>query len=702
MADLTIEEMKEYLKYAQELREAATSPIATDAVKNAFKSMVPHIEEYTKKLQTAGVSVLEFANDIKSVSFAAFITGLESVKGKVLNSIKDIDLFSNAVKGTAVSFGLLYAAASGRLTINDELVKMGGLADGTSAQMKGMFDNILKIAPEVGEKLGKVKELVGGAFGQVQAAKNMETSLLMNAAASGNLEAAYSSLTGGMKGLSDMTLEFSKLTSEAGTANNLTAAQAANYATQLMKIPGALGLVVDNADAGGNSMGMLDATMKVAAGTFQKFEKVMEDVDLLFLNWNKSGKEALTFVAKMSSAAQSLKMPMDIMRTYVKGVGEQFKFLGDNTNSAIDIMTRMGPALRKSGLGPDAIGQLVKGMTGAVAQMDVAQMSFISAQTGGPGGLQGGYQIEQQIAEGDVAGVMGKVEDTLRGMFGGQVVTLKQASEDARAAAQYTKQVQMLTTGPLKIAGSTGEAKAILDAMSKGEIFTPKGMGEATPEEQLHGAMEKGNELQLHQIDELVKINNTLSHGGVVAATEAYDKNREYLGTGTAEGAIKFEQQRKEASGAAAEIGFQKNTSKTTLAGEKSKIIDGGEELIDTISDAFRKLFDMHSEKNRELPGAGGAGGAAVGAKEFFGSKSGNAGLPGAQTRADMAVAQKMEGDPSSPIRGGKRPAQGGQSNTIVIQVKDFDDQIKRLINIEIDENNKMRMSEDGKVNRVS
>lgn len=581
MPEPTIDEMKALIASYEELKKAISDSTATEAMKAAFQKMTPLVDSFKRNLLSGAGAAKGLSDAVKDLSVSSFVEGLQSMGRVVEETLESISPLIKSLKGVAVELASLYLLGSGRLGVSRELASLGNEAEGTSASMAGMFETISNVAPELVAGLGKAGEGLKRALGQVDAVKKLETGLLMSAAASGNLDAAMESLGGSMTNLSDMTLDFSRLTSEVGTANGMTAGETAKYARELMKIPGALAMVIDGTGEGRDQMNMLDATIKVAAGTFQPFSDVMKDVDLLFKNWNKTGKESLDFVARMSSAAQSLKMPMDIMRGYVHGVGEQFKFLGDNTMSAIDIMTRFEPAFQQSGLGPAAIAQLVQGMTGAVSQMDVAQRAFVSARTGGPGGLQGGYQLAQQMAEGDMAGVFGKVEETLKGMFGGQVVTLKQASEDARAAAQFTKQVQMLTTGPLKIANTEAEAFKILDAFASGTMPDVEAAGAA--EDPLERAMNRGNDIQDRQYNELVSINNQLENYGALAADVAYAGFRRGIGPGAdyeQERRLRTSREREEAGAAAAGRRFQEEIPGKGREEEVGGLIGGAFDMV--------------------------------------------------------------------------------------------------------------------------
>lgn len=729
MADTTIEEMKAFVAAYEEMKKAAADSSATDAMKSALASMAPVAEIFKKKILDGAGAVAALSAAASTINMASFSGQLTNITKGIGSFIQNMDFSVDKLKTLGVEIGLVYAAASGRLSMSDELISLGNAADGTTANMTKMFSRIESVAPEIADRFKKITPLVKQAFGQMDAIKKMETGLLMNAAAAGNLEAAVSSLDGSMSNLSDMTLEYSRLTAEAGTSNNITAGQASNYAQQLMKIPGALGDVIDATSAGYGQMSMLDATIKVAAGTFQPFADVMKDVTLLFENWNKTGKDSLDFVSKMSSAAQSLKMPMDIMRNYVQGVGEQFKFLGDNTMGAIDVLSRVAPAFEASKLGPKAVAELVGTMTKNVAQMDMAQRAFLSAQTGGPGGLQGAFQIQQQLAEGDTAGVMSKVEDTLKQMFGGPVVTLKEAATDQRAAAQYAKQIQMMTTGPMKVAETEQQAKAMIDAMATGKIFDPAEMGKVM-EDPMQKAMDRGNEIQERQFNELVYINNQLEYFGTLAADVTATKMRQGIGAESRRADI-LEERRARATDLAAGRRFQEEIPKAGREEAVQDVLTGVEDTLGGLGDVIKGGFNALTQKRRQQrplyeEGEAGpqaelrplydddrrqfGGYAGMGRPEYderaevdreLNRQAGRARTISGErvVRRDMAAGREVAEQQSRGERGarGERGERGrraaGTENTIIIQIAD-EEKIKRIVKAEITRDGALKISD--------
>jgi len=472
--EINIDQINQLSETIDQLKASLADTAGADAAKRILGDLSNTIAHMKTAAMGAAGAVSDFTKELNLDSVAkAAQSGIEGVKTKIMELQMQANMTVKEMEMMAIKLASFYLLASGRLAISNELAGASAEAKGFSASLAMSTDKVISLFAAQGKLSGTLGGIANAArtvFAQTDIIKDFETSILTTAASAGDLQAALETTGEDFSGLADITAKYSAMLKEVGNANNLSAGQTAKYADQLKQIPGMLDQMVEKTGSAGTETLMLDATIKVANGTFQKFGDVMQDLTMLYRNWGVTQNEALSLVARMSSVAQGLKMPMDLMRDYVKGVGEQFKFLGDNTQSAIDIMAGMSTALKDSGLGPGAIAQLVKNMTQGIAQMDVAQRAFMSAQSGGPGGLQGAYKISLALQQGNMNDVMAQAEQTIRGMFGGEVVTLEQAANDARSAAQFTKQVQMLTTGPMKIAGSEQEAFRILEAFSKGTI----------------------------------------------------------------------------------------------------------------------------------------------------------------------------------------------------------------------------------------
>ena len=163
--------------------------------------------------------------------------------------------------------------------------------------------------------------------------------------------------------------------------------------------------------------------------------------------------------------------------------------------------------------------------------MDIAQQAFLSGMTGGVGGLQGAFEIDIMLAEGKVDEVAGKVESAMRKMFGGELVTREEAAGSQAAAAQMLKQVQMLTTGPFKVAETRRQAYAIIEKMRAGDLTTvdlklPEG------EDAMMKVMKAGDKRREGQLSKLIEINNKIATYRVEAALVAREGARSALGAG--------------------------------------------------------------------------------------------------------------------------------------------------------------------------
>jgi hypothetical protein len=148
---------------------------------------------------------------------------------------------------------------------------------------------------------------------------------------------------------------------------------------------------------------------------------------------------------------------------------------------------------------------MVSGIAGGIKDLDIAQKAFISAQTGGPGGLAGGYQIEMMMREGNMDQVFNMVQQTLKQQFGGSIVTLEEAAQNAGSAAQMVRQVAFLRQGPLgNVVKSDQEAYRLLEAMKTGT-----GPGALkSPEAAMKGALAEGEGIQKRQSTILTNIAN--------------------------------------------------------------------------------------------------------------------------------------------------------------------------------------------------
>lgn len=535
MADIDLNEIQEGAEAAKQSVDAFNASAdaskiflndlgsASKAAANQFINLDESTQNLTASIPGASDVVRGLTSSLDKLAaskIGAFFTDSSSKIGSLIDVGAMSEKQMMELGGSIASMVLV---GSGKLAVSDEIQKMSSSASEATGNLGEMYNKLLPLIPG-GETLArKLRGLgldLGKVFGQADAARNLEVAFLRNATAAGDFNDVVQSLRGDFGNLTGKVLDYTNQMVNVANANNVSFDTAVRLSNMLRKVPGTLDEVVRVGGDTGQSMNIMSAAMKVASGTGQSFEAVAGDLNMVLRKFNVSGTDAIEVVARMARAASDIKMPMDLMRDFTQKAAEQFKFLGDNSQAAINVMARFGPALRDSGLGPEGIRDIVSGIVDATGQLDVAQRAFVSAQTGGPGGLAGGYDLALKMQEGRMDEVFADVEQTLRQMMGGQLVTLEEAATDQGAAAQMAKQVQMLTTGPLKIAGSEAEAFKILDAFTKGGMPTMEEVrGQVgAPEDVLADTVKTGNDIQTHQLDALNVVRNEVEKQSVIAA----------------------------------------------------------------------------------------------------------------------------------------------------------------------------------------
>jgi hypothetical protein len=565
--------------FISELEGAASSTGAiTDEMQKALKSVY--------ELKGAGETVLNFARNLKFTEDELKIFGLHValVTSALVTGIKP-----------------------------DAFREVGGAAKDATASLAQTgetlekISNIFRLLPG-GEKLKGIATATK-VFGELaDPARQFEAGMLQAASASGELGDVLHEIGEDMSGLERKMVTFTNLTYDIANASGLSTSQVGKYAAQLMQIPGALSTTVDLTADGAEKMHMLDAAIKVAAGTGQNFEAIFRQMNHVYLEFGTTGKSALEYVSRLSAASQSLKLPLDLVRTYTEGAAQSFRYFGDNSQGAINILARFGPALKESGLGPKAIADLTQNITSNVAQMGLAQRAFVSQTAGGVGGLQGGYQIELLKKQGKVDEVQKMVEASLRKQFGGRIVTLEEGAKDQGSAAQLTKQVQLLTTGPTKIANTEGEAYRILEAMAKGG-GAPATETVKPPEEALKSAVDKGNSFQERNFSALVTLTNWAEKQAQFAAISANNLTRMVSGRDNPLARRAIDEMRLDASGTAATRKMVTGSKAESPAEEtlnesmlrSFKDTKGPRIFLDSIDKGFSELTARQSINNRQM-----------------------------------------------------------------------------------------------------
>lgn len=548
------------------------SKVAAQAM-NGLHSGVQAVKQITQE-------TVEKAGELKN-------TMLELAKTRIGDVVQSLSSGNKELLSLVANAALLTAALAG--VRSDTLNALAQSASDVNLN----FDHTVKALDQFGLADNKIVKVLISLNQAAAPVRNLEAGLIGAASASGELGSLLGELGPNFENMSKKVTTFVEKTFNLAQASGLSTTQVAGFAAQLSVIPGAMSTMVDLTEKGGKQIDLLDASMKVASGTGQKFEAVVNDLNEVYRNYNTTGEKALQFVTRLSAASAGLKIPLDIVKDYTRNASAQFKFFGDNTQAALNILGKFGPVLKASGLGPAAIAELTRGMTDNIARLDVAQRAFVSQTAGGAGGLQGSYQVELLKQKGQLDKVQSMVEQSLRQQFGGKIVTLEQAANSQASAAQFTKQVQLLTSGPTKIANSEGEAYKIIEAMSKGfkAPIAPGGEKEtiATPDEALKKSLETGTLWQERNYNQLTVIANRLDLIAMHGALTADAANRSLLGPGLNK-KLTQEQMTEGSQAASQQSLLIKGTTNKEL-GPNEAIMERFEKL-GSVFDGFKSLQD--------------------------------------------------------------------------------------------------------------
>lgn len=463
------------------------------------------VNEATAALEVGRQAVVDYAN-AAGLSFDSFLKKAAESTGSVSNSFTAMALtiepaFNILDKKRDVFGGLAKSGQEAATSLSDSF-----------STISPTFVKLIKSTTKAGSTAQKL------ALGTLAVAENMakvadkarmlEAGLLKTAAATGRLDEFMGMVGDDFRQVSDATATYTTLLETTGRATNKTATEVAGFADQLKAIPGALGKDVD---IGGTAMNMLGASMKLAAGIGMEYKDVVSGLKTAYELFNLEGEKSLSYVNRISTASNALKIPLDSVAAFTQTAAEKFKFFGDNTEGALKVLGGFNKSMEGTGLGYKTIGEMATGALEKVKGMNVAQKAFLSQQTGGPGGLQGAFQVTEQLRSGDTAGVMGRVEEALRKQMGGDLVTGKQAAQSQEASAQMMRQIAFLTQGPTAIADTDAQAIAIADAMAKGNLTALENVM-ASPQEKMADSIERGNEFQESQVSGITRVAQILDN----------------------------------------------------------------------------------------------------------------------------------------------------------------------------------------------
>lgn len=504
-------------KTAKVVTQAAST--AGEKLSQAFEGMSDLFGNNLKNIGEAFVKQVtgeEFSNNIKKV-FAS--TALD-IRNQLTNIAVNAGIELN--EETTEKFARI-GLSSAVILLNlkniesikpfDNLSKDGEeFANKVSGNIKNLTENVL---PSIGVA-GPVKGIIStiGSFEAVaDSAKSFESSILSAAGAAGryyDILQRVDNFNG--EGFERFASQFVNKAADIGNATNQNAKDVMAWQQTLMQIRGGLDAVVESLGEAAQDTDVLTAAITVSAGAGLKVKDTLDMMTAQYMNFGTAAEDSLEDIAKLAIVAQDLEVPLDKIKGGVNSVVSSLIYYRDNTEAAVNITARLGASLKEAGMSPEAISKLTTTVAQNVAGMQLAQRAFLSQQTGGPGGLAGGYQIELLKQQGKLDEVQKLAEEALKKQFGGRIVTLQEASQDEGAARQLAKQVQLATSGPTKLVENESQAFALFEAMKKGTTADV-----LTGTDAINQAATQGQERLARQESEINKLNNA----AIAAASQA-------------------------------------------------------------------------------------------------------------------------------------------------------------------------------------
>lgn len=480
------------------------------------------------------------------------ISGLPGMAKENLEKIADMFRnATNATEKTSNAIGVMNMALTKATTNYNNLAQYGDRFSGMASQINelskqadGGLSALTKlgiVTRKQGEADGtfitRATEFISKTAGKADVILQIESAYMKAAAATGELGKVMDATGQNFEDISKLTMIQGQLMVDTGKATNKGQDAIASYYGTLSKIPGVLTEVVKSASGAANGISMFAAAIQVADGSGRSADDIGEDLKKAYSAYALKADDALNFSVKLAEAQRNNGVTMDVFKSAIHSTADAFKGFADTGGAAnkmaeggINIFNNYIDGLKKTGTSAEEATRMVQGMTNQIKEMGLGQKAFLSAQTGGPGGLMGAFQIDKMLKDGDIEGVFKKVRDQMQKQLG-PIVTLDDATNSPAAAAQLVKQKTMLMSGPLGgMAKTDTDAYRILESMKTGTP-PPRALTDTVQK-----AMQRGKSIEARSsLDVISNIRDTLAQSDLLGGMQALKAMQASLG-----GAISF------------------------------------------------------------------------------------------------------------------------------------------------------------------
>jgi hypothetical protein len=414
----------------------------------------------------------------------------------------------------------------------------------SAASLNTVSDSIDKIQQGL-RVLGFNKSIDTALIQNATQAEKLENNFIALAASTGKMNDLFDKGGTELKDLGAITSAYTGRIADVADATGFSVSQTLEFAAALGKIPEAMDKTIQVGDGVSDQLNSLQVAMRLMSGSGRSQKDVFDTLNVAYEKLSTSqgvitdnAQRGAEMFAVMSQASNVLNLRFEDVKNVIESIADQFKFVGNETDAATRLLARYTDALRETGLTSRASIDIIQQMVKSISDVNMGTKAFISLRTGGPGGLQGGFRIEQMLREGRLDQVVTMMERAFRQQAGGRMFTLAQAAQSPEAAAGFMRQRQLLQSGAFGIGRGMGDDQAtrFLEALGKG------GLGGGTEaakmlanslkpgQDALQTVNERGANIQERSWNELKKANNFLERNAVAAELFAGMNVRQFFG----------------------------------------------------------------------------------------------------------------------------------------------------------------------------
>jgi hypothetical protein len=534
MADLTPQELKamsDALVASGESAEEAAAKVGRFATANKDATEAAHFFQDQLHFTADGLSQvgtwLSKATD--QIANLGNLTGTSAVK---------FGLLTTALVGSKEHFtNFLDSLNPNRLgslntqldSLTEQVSRQGtGLGLATEAGRK-LFDMLgdLGIGGQTLSKIagGTARDMAAFAKNVLVGADNslkLESAMLQAGARAGNLNEMYQMVGENLGQLNEANSKSINVMFAASQATHKYSDEMAQYYGVLAEIPGGLesmtnGLHLTQNAAGtaGTSMNALAGIIQLADGMGMDIKETFQDIHKEVTSYGLSIDAATKLVGRYADVSSDLGAQQEDVRAAIKSTTDVFKgFVMVGMDSAkmtqglTDAVKNWAGALEKAGVPAQQALEQASRYTSAMQGMSEAQEAFISAQTGGAGGMLGALKFEDLLRK-DPAKASAEIADTMkkymsRSGFSGILSREEAISGGQGGARQYELQRQLAMSGVFGIkAKNKEEADTMIAALKSGTDLS-RAMGPEAQAASMQKTLQRGaaqEQLSATQVD---------------------------------------------------------------------------------------------------------------------------------------------------------------------------------------------------------